>query len=73
MNKCKAELPPLGKMLRRSDIVRCTGLSSTTLWRLEKSGKFPARVKLTEGGSVGWSEQAVREWLESRQPVNDAA
>lgn len=73
MNKYQTENLPLDRMLRRRDVCICTGLSSTTLWRLERAKKFPSRIQLTESGAVGWSEQAVRKWLESRKPVDAAA
>ena len=71
-NKSRKVLAPLGRMLRRKDVRRVTGLSDTTIWRLEKAGKFVPRVQLTEA-TVGWPEQNVREWLESRKTVDDAA
>ncbi len=45
-----------------------TGLSRTTIWRLEQAGKFPRRRQLTPG-RVGWLESEVLEWMESRPPV----
>jgi prophage regulatory protein len=62
----------LDRKLRRKDVCKYTGLSVTTLWRLEKAGKFPARIRLSSN-AVGWSERAVIAWLESRQPADDAA
>ena len=52
-------------ILRLPDLVRVTGLSRTTLWRLEREGTFPARVRLSEN-SVGWREDEVLIWLKSR-------
>ena len=66
------ERPTLDRKLRRKEVCKYTGLSPTTLWRLEKAGKFPARIKLS-ANTVGWSERAVSNWLESRKPVDDAA
>lgn len=65
-------LAPLGRILRRKNVRRVTGLSDTTIWRLEKAGKFPRRLQLT-ANTVGWSEREVRDWIESRKPVDDAA
>lgn len=42
-----------------------TGLSRSTVWRLEKSGQFPARRKLS-ANSVGWSLIELQEWMQSR-------
>ncbi len=52
-------------ILRTSDVSRLTGLSRTTLWRMERAGTFPARVRLGEN-SVGWIEEEVRAWIEAR-------
>lgn len=42
-----------------------TDLSGVTLWRLEKSGKFPKRVNTTPS-RVAWVEEEVDEWIASR-------
>ncbi len=52
-------------ILRTRDVTRVTGLSRTTVWRLERAGKFPPRMRLGEN-SVGWLEEEVRSWIESR-------
>jgi prophage regulatory protein len=51
--------------LRRSDVTHLTGLSHSTLWRLEGSGRFPKRRKLSPG-AVGWLSEEVEQWVESR-------
>ena len=53
------------RIIRAKEVVELTGLSRTTLWRMEKSGKFPNRVSLGVG-SVGWRFSEVNEWLNSR-------
>lgn len=53
------------KILNPHEVVKLTGLSRVTLWRLEKSGKFPQRVNLT-ASRVGWIETEIDEWIESR-------
>jgi len=42
-----------------------TGLSRTTLWRLERAGAFPTRVQLG-ANSVGWRAEEVKAWIEGR-------
>lgn len=37
-----------------------------SLFRLEKAGQFPARVKLTPNGRVGWIESEIHDWLRDR-------
>jgi prophage regulatory protein len=60
------------RILRRSDVVTETGLSSSTIRRLELAGKFPPRLKLS-AQAVGWREAEVREWIANRQQVANGA
>jgi len=53
-------------VLRRSDLQEITGLSPSTIARLENKGLFPARVQLSTK-RVGWSRTEVDRWLEQRQ------
>jgi prophage regulatory protein len=53
------------KMLRWYEVRERTGLSRSTIWRLEGSGMFPRRRQLG-GNSVGWVEAEIQEWLERR-------
>lgn len=53
------------QIIRSSDITRLTGLSRTTLWRLERLGKFPARVRLGVN-SVGWRSDEIESWIDHR-------
>ena len=59
-------------IVRTAEVVARTGLSRTTLWRQVRAGSFPAPIKLTEGGAVGWFETQVEDWLASRPIVNYA-
>lgn len=52
-------------ILRTTEVTRLTGLSRTTIWRLERHGKFPARIRLGEN-SVGWLGEEVQEWIAGR-------
>jgi prophage regulatory protein len=45
-----------------------TDLSRSTLWRMEKKGKFPQRVTVSEN-RVGWYEEEVNEWIDTRPRV----
>jgi predicted DNA-binding transcriptional regulator AlpA len=44
-----------------------TGLSRTTLWRLERRGAFPARRQISLG-AIGWIEAEVEQWIRCRVP-----
>ncbi len=63
----QARAPP-SRMLRFVDVIECTGLSRTTIWRRVKAGTFPAPVQLG-ANSIGWPELAIIEWVESRPVV----
>ena len=53
-------------IIRKPEVVRRTGLSYSTIWRLEQTGDFPARIRLTEAGAVGWVETEVDRWIHGR-------
>lgn len=56
------------EIIKRSEIILMTGLSSTTLWRLEKEGRFPARIPLSVN-RVGWRRSEIEAWLASKRAV----
>lgn len=53
------------KILRVPEVTTITGLSRVTLWRLERKGQFPVRLRLSVN-SVGWREDEVLDWVDSR-------
>ena len=53
------------EFLRWPRVRQFTGLSRSTVWRLEKNGQFPARRKLS-ANSVGWSLIELQAWMQSR-------
>jgi len=53
------------KILREREVVNRTGLSRSTIWRYERSGEFPPRVRITER-TMGWLESDVTTWIESK-------
>ena len=52
-------------ILRLPAVQDQTGFSRSTIERLEKQGKFPARVRLSEN-SIGWYADEIEEFLLSR-------
>jgi predicted DNA-binding transcriptional regulator AlpA len=50
------------KIVRSKEVQALTGLSRTTLWRLERAGKFPARFALSTS-NVGWRLSDIQEWI----------
>jgi len=57
-------------ILNAKEVVKKTGLSRTTIWRLERQGEFPLRVSLS-ARRVGWNEEEITKWLESRSTVEN--
>lgn len=53
------------KILRLPAVLRTTGLSRTTVWRLVKANKFPAPVRLS-ARAIGWRHSEIEGWLRSR-------
>lgn len=45
-------------------------LSRTQIWRLERAGEFPSRIRLGPN-RVGWREDDISKWIESRPAVSD--
>lgn len=54
------------KILRPAEVVRLTGLSLSTIKRLEKRMQFPLRVKLSLK-AVGWKSSDIQSWIESKK------
>jgi len=61
-------LKSTGEIIRRKELSKLTGLSATTLWRWEREGSFPARIRLSNF-SVGWRRSDIETWLATRPPV----
>lgn len=56
------------RFLRKGEVLNRAGFSGSTLWRLERDGKFPKRRRLSPK-AVGWLESEVSSWLASRETV----
>lgn len=52
-------------IIRLKEVRELTGLSTTTIWRLERANEFPSRVQLARH-SVGWYREEILEWLTKR-------
>ena len=57
---------PSTKFIRPVNIPSETGLSLSTILRMEKAGTFPARVWLSTNSS-GWFRADVENWQATRQ------
>ncbi len=56
------------KILRFPEVEEKIGLSRSTVWRLEKTGKFPQRVRIGLRG-IGWYESEIDDFLANRERV----
>lgn len=48
------------------EMCQLLGVSRTTLWAYEKSGKVPEPVRI--GGRVKWRRADIEEWIKGRCP-----
>jgi prophage regulatory protein len=55
------------RILPFKEVKSLTGLSRSTLWKLEKDGKFPSRRTLTSN-RVGWLESEIIDWINNCPP-----
>jgi len=53
------------RIIRAKEVHTMTGLSRTTIWRLENKEEFPRRVSLG-ANSVGWRLSEVKRWVKGR-------
>jgi prophage regulatory protein len=60
----KLSMLPL-KLLRFTAVRERTGLSRSTVWRLERRGVFPKHVKVS-ANIVAWLEEDVTDWIRSK-------
>ena len=61
------EVKPL--FIRRNQLKQITGLSQSTVWRLESEGKFPRRRRIGGGHCVGWLCSEVSEFLNRAEVI----
>jgi prophage regulatory protein len=50
------------RIIRKPELMSRIGLSDASIWRMERAGKFPKRVRLGSQ-SVGWFSDEVEGWL----------
>jgi prophage regulatory protein len=53
------------KLLRFPAVRERTGLSRSTIWRLEREGDFPKHRRIS-ANAVAWVEDEVLRWIQSR-------
>lgn len=52
-------------LVRLPEVQRLSGLSRSTIYRLEACGGFPSRVRLSER-AIAWRSEEVQTWLDAR-------
>lgn len=55
------------RILPWSQVKVISGLSRTTVWRLQKTGDFPASVQVSRN-RIGWWQSDILDWRRSRLP-----
>ncbi len=55
------------RILPWSQVKVISGLSRTTVWRMQKTGDFPASVQVSPN-RMGWWQSEILEWRRSRIP-----
>ena len=53
------------QIYRIKDVIKVTGLSRSTIYRLMEQGKFPKLIKLSQR-VVGFLEQDIEQWIQER-------
>lgn len=59
------------RVLRQREVMARTGYSAMTLWRKQRDGSFPRRIKLGNN-SIGWLEEEIDDWIRARVAERDA-
>ena len=58
------------RMIRRDEVERRIAMSTTTLYRMVKEGRFPAPKRVGQR-AIRWSESEVMAWLDNRPKNNE--
>lgn len=58
----------MDELWREPVVIGKTGISRTTIWRLERAGEFPPRRRIG-ANAVGWLRSEVVSWMRSRPVV----
>jgi len=58
-------MEPIKRIIRKKELLNMIALSDATVWRMEKAGKFPKRLRLG-GNSCGWLLSEIDAWIASR-------
>ncbi|MGJ8693947.1 MAG: helix-turn-helix transcriptional regulator [Thalassotalea sp.] len=56
---------PIDRFVREAECKQISGLSRTRRWELERDGKFPKRIQLSER-AIAWRLSSLMTWIEER-------
>lgn len=56
------------RILRLKEVIEKTGLSRSTVYRLEQNGGFPKR-KMIAKRAVGWIEIDINKWISKKETL----
>ena len=64
--------PNLDRIIDAKERQQLIPYSDMHVWRLEREGKFPRRIRLGKN-RVGWSLQELEMWIEARKAEREEA
>lgn len=54
-------------IIKLPNVIKLTGNSKSTIYRLMASNKFPKQRKLSQNGrATGWFSDEIQDWIDSR-------
>ena len=56
------------RLIRLPEVRRLTGLSKSTIYRMQSENRFPQRVYCSERG-VAWHLREIMDWISARTPL----
>lgn len=60
------------QILRKKEVLALLKISDPTIWRMERDGKFPKRIRLG-GAACGWLAAEIDAWLEKKKAARNEA
>ncbi len=60
------------RLIRLKEVIDCTGLARSTIYKYIEEGTFPKSVSLGDR-AVAWVESEVQEWILERIAQRDGA
>ncbi len=58
------------KLLTQKQVMAIVPYSHTHIWRLERAGKFPQRLKLGPN-RVGWLAEEIEAWVQDKAQLRN--